>query len=357
MKTGPWITCYFTAGVLILVSCLWINSSPQNGRSNAKLPFVAANDFEVFEHESVKVLVPRYDENQVLFTGEKVEGTINILPMVSNLGLDSVDVGCGCTVIRPTGTSASTHPRAFLELAYSVNTTGRIGDQSFGLMFNFRRANGTTFKVPARLAFNLERPLKLPAFCEPVIYDESSTEFAREIEVSSRVPKLDWSQVTITSSDSDAQVTLTPIVAEVQEPTARLRITGQFPRSTSHAISVGFQSPQFEDNPVISINFQHKNSQFVWKPDVLRFEPGRQPPKLVVQTSELVSVDDMKIVGTTLELRYAARQTGKLIVFEFEHWNGTVDPSSILDDSDGTLTLMSHDLVVAEIPFTWSNIQ
>lgn len=354
MKAPFWLVCL---SCIFGLACFLYTIIEMDSISEPIAPFENGNQYETFSIETVDILVPRFPREMLLLSGELIEGTIYIKAKDGNVMLEKVETGCGCTVIEPSPDVNAEDRSNILPLSFSVNTFGRVGEQAFGLMFHFRDASGLSLKVPARLAFHLEHSLSLTTPISPIIVDSAKTSFEQTLEVTSRVPHLDWSKVVLAVSGSDARATLLSVNSHEGRSVARLRVSGEVPESANHPALISFHSPQLKDQPVITIPFQFKDKHLAWKPDLLEFDTKRPPPRLIVQTSESVDLEDLQLNCHSQPITYTARQTGRIVIFEFQ-WSKTADAVEFLaNDSlsmEGTIELFHDTKVVANIPFRWS---
>ncbi len=309
--------------------------------------------FVHFEHENVDIYVPRFDETIPRFTGEILDGHL-FLQVHQNAGLqlEGVSTGCGCSVVRPVEGQQNAAGLAPLEMAFSVNTIGRVGPQDFPLTFKFRDLNGGLKHYQARLQFVLDRGIETPPVTDAVLLEDDTKTFSRTWEIRSKIPNIQWKSVEFIVTGGKAVASLSPLGEKDGFSVAEVSLSGQVSDISGGGLTIVFESSQFKEQPKTVIPFVKSSERFIWKPESLEFRDPQALPKLLVQTKVDCVVDDLSLSIDRDQLNYQIKKVGKVFVIEFQLSDAT--SFSATGWSSGVIRLLHKDSVVATISYQWS---
>jgi len=309
--------------------------------------------FERFEHENVQIYVQRFDENIPRFTGDIVEGRLFVeIQPTAGLQLEGVSTGCGCSVLRPVEGKQNSTGDELIEMAFFVNTIGRVGPQDFPLTFKFRDLNGKLSQYQARLQFVLERGIEIPSNTEAVLLEDGTETFSRTFEIRSKIPDIQWESVNVIVTGGKADISLNPRGKQDGVSVAEVALAGRVSDISSGELTIVFESSQFKEQPRIVIPFVKPGEQLVWKPESLEFRDPQALPKLIVRTRFGCSVDELSLDVDSEQLKYQIKKLGQLFVVDFQVHDAT-SPSEATPSS-GIIRVLHKGVVAAEVPYRWS---
>ncbi len=310
--------------------------------------------FDVFEYPHVQIFVPRFIDGSPRFSGDLIAGSLFVvIRPEAGLQLAEVDSGCGCAMIRSVhGEQAPTIGQP-IEMAFSVDTTGRLGPVAFPLTFTFRDRDGVSHQYQAQLVVILERAFEVPPVLEPVALDGASDRFSRRLELHSKLPNIQWDLVKVIVTGGEAEVSLSPLEEkEVGVSVAEMIISGSVADVGRGGLTVVFESPQFKEQPSMSIPFIRTQEHFVWKPERLEFRDSQALTKLVLQTNFDCSADELSLDIDSKQLTYRIKKVGRLFVVDFQFADGGVPADNA--GVSGMIRLIRNGEIAAEIPYLWS---
>jgi hypothetical protein len=310
--------------------------------------------FDVFKHDRVQIFVPRFVDSTPRFSGDVIEGSLFVVIRPdAGLQLVEVDSGCGCSTIRSVHSEQVPTVGQPIELAFSVDTTGRLGPVAFPLTFTFRDHAGIPHQYQAQLVFILERVFEVPPVLEPVALDGASDRFSRKLELRSKLPNIQWDLVKVIVTGGEAEVSLSPLEEnEIGVSVVEMNISGSVADVGREGLTVVFESPQFREQPSMNIPFIRTLEHFVWKPERLEFRDQQPLAKLVIQANFECSVDELTIEIDCNKVTWQLKKLGKLFIVDFLPVDETSPTEA--DRSSGTIRLLRKGEVVAEIPYQWS---
>lgn len=310
--------------------------------------------FDVFEYPHVQIFVPRFIDSAPRFSGDIIAGSLFVvIRPEAGLQLAEVDSGCGCAMIRSVhGEQAPTIGQP-IELAFSIDTTGRLGPVAFPWTFTFRDRDGVSHQHQAQLVVILERAFEVPPVLEPVALDGESDRFARTLELRSKRPNIQWDLVKVIVIGGEAEVSLSPLEKkEIGVSVAEMNISGSVADVGRGGLTIVFESPQFSEQPSMNIPFIRTQEHFVWKPERLEFRDHLPLAKLVIQANFECSVDELTIEIDCNKVTWQLKKLGKIFIVDFLPVDETSPTEA--DRSSGTIRLLRKGKVAAEIPYQWS---
>jgi hypothetical protein len=309
--------------------------------------------FEVFEHEAVSIFVPRFDDASPRFSDQIIEGRLFVVNRPgSQLQLENVNTGCGCSVVHRISSETPADLDHPVELEFSINTLGRIGPQDFPLLFSFRDRQGELRQYQARLKLLLERELDVPSVMDAVVINDHNEDFIRTIEVSSKVPNIQWDRVNVVALGGTANVSLRPVRQSPGISFAELTVSGRLSDVSSDGLTLFVQSSQFTTQPTIILPFLQNGEQIKWKPEVLQFHDSKALTKLVLQANFDCSADELSLDIDSDQLTYRIKKVGRLFVVDFQLGDGEVPADNA--GLSGMIRLIRNGEIAAEIPYVWS---
>ncbi|MDP1563102.1 MAG: hypothetical protein Q8M16_17115 [Pirellulaceae bacterium] len=310
--------------------------------------------FDVFEYPHVQIFVPRFIDSTPRFSGDIITGSLFVvIRPEAGLQLAEVDSGCGCAMIRSVHSEQAPSIGQPIELAFSVDTTGRLGPVAFPLTFTFRDRDGVSHQHQAQLVVILERAFEVPPVLEPVALDGESDRFARTLELHSKLPNIQWDLVKVIVTGGEAEVSLSPLEEkEIGVSVAEMNISGSVADVGRGGLTVVFESPQFREQPSMNIPFIRTQEHFVWKPERLEFRNQQPLAKLVIQANFECSVDELTIDMDSNQLTYRIKKVGRLFVVDFQLGDGEVPADNA--GLSGMIRLIRNGEIAAEIPYVWS---